>query len=253
MVCVAIFDPAKYPTRLNQRAGDDLLLTSSSNYYRGVSQAEAESFYAGMAAADAKDPEPISYGLNSQLTKDETGKLVERTWRVGGMYSAAIERIVYWLEKAESVAQEPQKSNIAALIAYYKSGDLKEFDRYNIGWVRDTVSNVDFVNGFIETYGDPLGFKASWGGERELRGFGGLPPHGGDLVERTVVRGPLARRSAVPQEGGEGRFGQGHHRGDAGRRLLPLDTDRHQPPECRLDPQGVRFEIGDDRQHYLCV
>ena len=124
MVCMAIFDPAKYPTRLNQRAGDDLLLTSSSNYYRGVSQAEAESFYAGMAAA--------------------------------------IERIVYWLEKAESVAQEPQKSNIAALIAYYRSGDLKEFDRYNIGWVRDTVSNVDFVNGFIETYGDPLGFKASW-------------------------------------------------------------------------------------------
>ena len=117
-VCVAIFDPAAYPTRLNQRAGDDLLLTSSSNYYRGVSQSEAESFYAGMAAADARDPEPVSYGLNSQLTKDETGKLVERTWRVGGLYSAAIERIVYWLEKAESVAQEPQKSNIAALIAY---------------------------------------------------------------------------------------------------------------------------------------
>ncbi|HIY14800.1 MAG TPA: dipeptidyl peptidase 3 [Candidatus Alistipes cottocaccae] len=158
----AIFDPAAYPTRLNQRAGDDLLLTSSGNYYRGVSQTEAESFYAGMAAADARDPEPVSYGLNSQLVKDDAGKLVERTWKVGGMYSAAIERIVYWLEKAESVAQEPQKSNLAALIAYYRSGDLKEFDRYNIGWVRDTVSNVDFVNGFIETYGDPLGFKASW-------------------------------------------------------------------------------------------
>ncbi len=78
------------------------------------------------------------------------------------MYSAAIERVVYWLEKAAGVAEEPQKSNIAALIAYYRSGDLKEFDRYNIGWVRDTVSNVDFVNGFIETYGDPLGRKASW-------------------------------------------------------------------------------------------
>ena len=161
-VFTAIFDPAKYPTRLNQKAGDDLLLTSSSNYYRGVTQTEAESFYAGMAAADAGNPEPVSYGLNSQLTKDDAGRLVERTWKVGGMYSAAIERIVYWLEKAESVAREPQKTNIAALISYYRSGDLKEFDRYNIGWVRDTVSNVDFVNGFIEDYGDPLGRKASW-------------------------------------------------------------------------------------------
>lgn len=128
-----------------------------------MNQAEAEAFYAGMAAAAGNDPEPISYGLNSQLVKDPaTGTLSERTWRVGGMYSPAIERVVYWLEKAESVAEGPQKENIAALISYYKSGDLKEFDRYNIGWVRDTVSNVDFVNGFIETYGDPLGYKASW-------------------------------------------------------------------------------------------
>mgnify|MGYP002551877212 FL=1 len=161
--CRAIFDPTLYPTRLNQTDGEDLLLTSSSNYYSGVNQAEAEAFYAGMAAAAGNDPEPISYGLNSQLVKDPaTGTLSERTWRVGGMYSPAIERVVYWLEKAESVAEGPQKENIAALISYYKSGDLKEFDRYNIGWVRDTVSNVDFVNGFIETYGDPLGYKASW-------------------------------------------------------------------------------------------
>ncbi len=162
-VCRAIFDPTLYPTRLNQTDGEDLLLTSSSNYYSGVNQAEAEAFYAGKAAAAGNDPEPISYGLNSQLVKDPaTGALSERTWRVGGMYSPAIERVVYWLEKAESVAEGPQKENIAALISYYKSGDLKEFDRYNIGWVRDTVSNVDFVNGFIETYGDPLGYKASW-------------------------------------------------------------------------------------------
>ena len=162
-VCRAIFDPTLYPTRLNQTDGEDLLLTSSSNYYSGVNQAEAEAFYAGMAAAAGNDPEPISYGLNSQLVKDPaTGALSERTWRVGGMYSPAIERVVYWLDKAESVAEGPQKENIAALISYYKSGDLKEFDRYNIGWVRDTVSNVDFVNGFIETYGDPLGYKASW-------------------------------------------------------------------------------------------
>lgn len=162
-VCRAIFDPALYPTKLNQRAGDDLLLTSSSNYYRGVSQAEAERFYAEMAAANASDPEPVSYGLNSQLVKDPaSGRLYERTWKVGGMYSAALERVVYWLEKAAGVAEEPQKTNIEALISYYRSGDLKEFDRYNIGWVRDTLSNVDFVNGFIEDYGDPLGRKASW-------------------------------------------------------------------------------------------
>ena len=161
-VCRAIFDPALYPTKLNQKAGDDLLLTSSSNYYHNVSQAEAEAFYADMAAADAGNPEPVSYGLNSQLTKDDAGRICERVWKLGGMYSPAIERIVYWLEKAQSVAQEPQKTNIAALVNYYKTGDLKEFDRYNIGWVKDTVSNVDFVNGFIEDYGDPLGRKASW-------------------------------------------------------------------------------------------
>lgn len=162
-VCRAIFDPAAYPTKLNQRAGDDLLLTSSSNYYRDVPQAEAEAFYAGVAAADAGNPEPVSYGLNTQLVKDPaTGRLYERTWKLGGMYSQAIEPIVYWLEKAQAVAHEPQKSTIGALVDYYKTGDLKLFDAYNIAWVRDTVSHVDFINGFIEDYGDPLGRKASW-------------------------------------------------------------------------------------------
>ena len=165
MVCNAIFNPEMYKTRLNQRAGDDLLWTSSGNYYRNVRQAEAEKFYADMAAADAGNPEPVSYGLNSQLVKEEkTGRIYERVWKVGGMYSPAIEKIVYWLEKAQAVAREPQKSNIAALVNYYKTGDLKEFDRYNIGWVKDTVSNVDFINGFIEDYGDPLGRKAAWEG-----------------------------------------------------------------------------------------
>ena len=162
-VCTAIFDPNRYRTKLNQTAGEDLLLTSCSNYYDGVSQAEAEAFYGGMAAADAGNPEPVSYGLNSQLVKRD-GKLSERVWKVGGMYSPAIEQIVYWLEKAREVAAEPQQSNIAALIDYYRSGDLKDFDRYNIGWVKDTLSNVDFVNGFIEDYGDPLGRKAAWEG-----------------------------------------------------------------------------------------
>ena len=159
MVCNAIFNPEMYKTRLNQRAGDDLLWTSSGNYYRNVRQAEAEKFYADMA--DPHDPEPISYGLNSKLVKED-GVVRESVWKIGGMYSPAIEKIVYWLEKAQAVAKEPQKTNIAALVSYYKTGDLKEFDRYNIGWVKDTVSNVDFVNGFIEDYGDPLGRKASW-------------------------------------------------------------------------------------------
>ncbi len=163
VVCNAIFDPEMYKTRLNQKAGDDLLWTSSSNYYRNVRQAEAEKFYADMADADAGNPEPVSYGLNSQLVKEEkTDRIYERVWKVGGMYSAAIEKIVYWLEKAQAVADEPQKSTIGELIAYYRTGDLKRFDAYNIAWVKDTVSHVDFVNGFIEDYGDPLGRKASW-------------------------------------------------------------------------------------------
>ena len=160
-VCTAIFDPSLYKTKLNQAAGDDLIATSSNNYYAGVTQAEAERFYADMAASDAGNPEPVSYGLNSQLAKVD-GRLQERVWKIGGMYSPAIEKIVYWLKKAATVAEEPQKTNIETLISYYETGDLKEFDRYNIGWVKDTVSNIDFVNGFIEDYGDPMGRKASW-------------------------------------------------------------------------------------------
>ncbi len=160
VVCEAIFNPELYKTQLNQAEGQDLVTTSANNYYEGVTQAEVEEFYRSMA--DPADPEPVSYGLNSKLVKDEDGTIRERVWKVGGMYSPAIEKIVYWLEKAQGVAQEPQKATIAALIDYYKTGDLHDFDRYNILWVRDTVSNVDFVNGFIEDYGDPLGRKASW-------------------------------------------------------------------------------------------
>ena len=163
VVCEAIFNPELYKTQLNQAEGQDLVTTSANNYYEGVTQAEVEEFYRSMA--DPADPEPVSYGLNSKLVKDEDGTIrerVEKVWKVDGMYSSAIEKIVYWLEKAQGVAQEPQKATIAALIDYYKTGDLHDFDRYNILWVRDTVSNVDFVNGFIEDYGDPLGRKASW-------------------------------------------------------------------------------------------
>ncbi len=155
----AIFDKEYLALRVNQADGEDLLLTSAMNYYEGVSQAEAEAFYAAMG--DKNDATPPSYGLNSKLIKED-GKLVEKTWRVGGMYSEDIERIVSMLEKASEYATVPQKEQLAALISYYRSGDLKEFDKFNIAWVSDTISNTDFVNGFTEVYGDPIGYKASW-------------------------------------------------------------------------------------------
>ena len=157
-----IFDETLYATRLNQKDGIDMVTESACNYYEGVTMKEVDKFYSELI--DENDPRPISYGLNSKLMKDDSGKIVEQTWKLGGMYSAAIQQIVFWLEKAAGVAQEPQKSIINALINYYRTGDLREFDRYNILWVGDNVSNVDFVNGFIEDYGDPLGRKASWEG-----------------------------------------------------------------------------------------
>ncbi|MDL2319912.1 dipeptidyl peptidase 3 [Alistipes sp. OttesenSCG-928-B03] len=159
MVQSLIFDPEVMPLRVNQADGVDMLQTSAMNYYEGVTQKEAENFYRRMAAAN--DPQPVSYGLNSKLVKED-GQLVEKVWHVGGMYSSAIERIVYWLEKASEVANPTQKTYIDKLISYYRTGDLRTFDEFNILWVKDTVSTVDFVNGFTEIYGDPLGYKASW-------------------------------------------------------------------------------------------
>jgi dipeptidyl-peptidase-3 len=156
-----MFDPAIDAKRVNQAEGQDLIATSASNYWaEGISQDEAEAFYAAQKNPD--DPEPVSYGLNSRLEKQD-GKLVENVWKVGGTYSAAIEKIVFWLEKALAVAEnDQQKTVISLLMEYYKTGDLKTFDQYNVAWLADQNSLVDFVNGFIETYGDPLGLKASW-------------------------------------------------------------------------------------------
>ena len=162
LLCKIIFDAELYASRLNQKAGVDVITASANNYYEGVNQEEVEAFYAAMVAADEGNPEPISYGLNSKLVKNEKGEVVEKAWHVGGMYSEAIEKIVYWLEKASKVANPTQRKYIKELIKYYRTGDLKYFDSYNILWVKDTDSNVDFVNGFIESYGDPLGRKASW-------------------------------------------------------------------------------------------
>lgn len=161
-LCKIIFDKELYASRLNQTAGVDVITSSANNYYEGVTQAEVEAFYAGMIAADEGNPEPISYGLNSKLMRNEEGKIVEKVWKIGGMYTEAIERIVFWLEKAAEVANPTQREILEALIKYYNTGDLKDFDAYNILWVKDTESNVDVVNGFIEDYGDPLGRKASW-------------------------------------------------------------------------------------------
>ena len=155
-----IFDPTVMPKRVNQAAGEDLVLTSACNYYDGVTQQEAEDFY--NALKNPQDETPVSYGLNSRLVK-ENGKIQEKVWKVGGLYGQALEKIVYWLKKAEGVAETPeQKAVIAKLMEFYETGDLKTFDEYAILWVKDLNSRIDFVNGFTESYGDPLGMKASW-------------------------------------------------------------------------------------------
>lgn len=155
-----IFDPEVMPKRVNQAAGEDLVLTSACNYYEGVTQQEAEDFY--NALKNPQDETPVSYGLNSRLVKED-GKVREKVWKVGGLYGQALEKIVYWLKKAEGVAENPgQKAVIAKLMEFYETGDLKTFDEYAILWVKDLNSRIDFVNGFTESYGDPLGMKASW-------------------------------------------------------------------------------------------
>ena len=155
-----IFDPSVMAIHKNQAAGVDLIETSASNYYEGVTQAEAEAFY--NAKKDPNDAEPISYGLNSRLVKRD-GVIVEDVYKVGGLYSEAMGAIVGWLEKALAVAEtEPQRVALEKLISFYRTGCLKEFDQYAILWVADTESLIDYVCGYTETYGDPLGFKASW-------------------------------------------------------------------------------------------
>lgn len=155
-----IFDPKIMPKRVNQADGEDLVLTSAANYYEGVSQQEAETFYDSQKTPG--ESHPVMYGMNSRLVKKD-GKIQEEVWKIDGMYGKAIEKIVFWLEKAEKVAEsEVQREVVRLLIDFYRTGDLKIFDAYSIAWLKDTDSRVDFVNGFIESYGDPLGMKASW-------------------------------------------------------------------------------------------
>lgn len=156
-----MFDPNIMAKKVNQADGVDLIKTSANNYYGdGVSQNEVEAFYAKMK--NPNDTTPIMFGMNSRLVK-ENGQLIEKTWKVGGLYTPAIERIIGWLDKAKTVAEnDAQKKVIDKLVSFYSTGDLKTFDSYAIAWVQDSLSRVDFVNGFTESYGDPLGMKASW-------------------------------------------------------------------------------------------
>lgn len=155
-----IFDPQVMPKRVNQADGEDLVMTSAAHYYEGVTQQEAEAFYNAMK--NPADDRPVMFGMNSRLVKED-GKVEEKVWKSGGLYGQAIDRIVYWLDKAAAVAEsEEQKAVVEKLIQFYKDGDLKTFDEYSILWVNELGSRIDFVNGFIESYGDPLGMKASW-------------------------------------------------------------------------------------------
>lgn len=156
-----LFDPTVAPLHKNQAAGVDLLATSSSNYYDGVTQKEAEDFYNAMK--DPNDAEPIMFGMNSKLVKGEDGVLYEDTYKIGGLYSDAMEKIVYWLEKALTVTEtEAQHAALEKMIEFYRTGDLKDFDEYAKLWVKDTESLIDYVCCYTESYGDPLGYKSSW-------------------------------------------------------------------------------------------
>ena len=162
-LCPVIFNPSVQEKRVNQKGGDDLVKTSACNYYENLSQKEVEDFYASM-----RNPEnltPISYGLNSTLRKHADGTIHEDVWKEGGLYGHAIKHIVSLLEKAAEVAENPQQTKIInLLICYYRTGDLHVFDQYSIEWLKEQEGRIDFINGFIEVYGDPLGIKASWEG-----------------------------------------------------------------------------------------
>ncbi|MCP9552283.1 dipeptidyl peptidase 3 [Prevotella copri] len=162
-----IFNPEVMPKRVNQTDGEDLVQTSACNFYENVSQAEVERFYARMK--EESNEQAPSYGLNSKLTK-RNGELVELKWTEDGLYGAAIKEIVSWLLRAQKYAEnEEQKHLIDLLVKYYRTGDLKDFDRYSIAWVQQHEGMIDFINGFIEVYGDPLGLKGTWEGIVEYK------------------------------------------------------------------------------------
>ncbi|MDE6264133.1 MAG: dipeptidyl peptidase 3 [Paramuribaculum sp.] len=156
-----VFDPGFMAKKVNQAEGEDLILTSANNLYEGVTQAEVEAYYA--ARKDTTDTTPVMHGLNTRVAKDANGNIVEQTYKIGGVYSPAIEKIVENLKKAAEFAEnDKQRAVIDSLIKFYTTGDLKDFDEYSILWTGDTDSRVDFINGFIESYDDPLGMTGAW-------------------------------------------------------------------------------------------
>lgn len=162
-----VFDPSFMPKRVNMDEGVDVVKESACNFYDGVTQKDVEDFYKKQSAND--DDEPVSHGLNTTLVKSD-GALTEHVWKIGGLYGAAIEHIVFWLNKAKEYAQnDKQRQYIENLVDYYTTGDLKTFNKYCIEWVQEHSSDIDFVNGFIEVYGDPLGLKGSWEGIVEYK------------------------------------------------------------------------------------
>ena len=164
-----IFDPRIDAKRVNLNPEDDIISSSANNYYDGLSQDEVEKFYSNMK--NPNDSTPIWYGLNSRLVK-EKGKVVEKTWRLEGLYGDAIKQIIYWLQKAKEVAEnDAQREELEFLIDYYRTGDLKTWDKYNIAWVGNTEIDIDYINGFIEVYGDPKGIKASYESLVEINDF----------------------------------------------------------------------------------
>ena len=165
-----IYDPAIYPQRRSTETSGDIVRQSAVNFYDNVTRAEVEKYYAGIV--DPSDPHPISYGLNTKVVKGKDGVIRELPWKIGGIYSPAIEKICEELAKAREVAENDiQKRALGLLIEYYNTGDLRKWDEFNIEWVKDTVGTVDFINGFIEDYNDPLGRKASWEGYVNIKDF----------------------------------------------------------------------------------
>ena len=165
-----IYDPTIYPQRRSTESSGDIVRQSAVNFYENVTRAEVEKYYAGIV--DPSDPHPISYGLNTKVVKGKDGVIRELPWKIGGIYSPAIEKICEELAKAREVAENDiQKRALGLLIEYYNTGDLRKWDEFNIEWVKDTVGTVDFINGFIEDYNDPLGRKASWEGYVNIKDF----------------------------------------------------------------------------------
>ena len=238
-----LFDPTIAPKKVNTAQGADKLLTSAVNFYEGVTEAEVREFYA--ARSDKSDPTPISHGLNSKLVKNADGELEERVWKVGGMYTEALEQVVYWLEKAITVAEnDRQRRALELLVKYYRSGDLEDFDAYSIAWVEDTDSRIDVINGFIEVYNDPIAYRGSFESVVSFRDEGDQQADRGDRGRGPVVRRQFPHYGCAQARPGAGNPGQGDNRGGGVRRRLSLHPHWNQPAQCQLDSRQPRLQVG---------